>query len=165
MDELDQRVKVAERKNELKAEETAEKAKTATEVSSAPFTIQSADGNFLLHLGADVQIDNRTFPGHSNVFLQDQILIRRARPIVSGTLYKYIDFYIRPDFGQGSVVLYEAYMQFNYFSRANLRVESSSRRSGSNGCNRTTTPILLSAACRRCWCRAAILAINSPATL
>ena len=52
----------------------------------------------------------------------DQILIRRARPAISGTVYKYVDFYLRPDFGQGSTVLYEAYMQLNYFSRANLRV-------------------------------------------
>ena len=49
-------------------------------------------------------------------------MVRRARPTISGTLYKYIDFYIRPDFGQGQVVLYEAYAQLNYFSRFNLRV-------------------------------------------
>jgi len=85
-------------------------------------TIRSNDQNFLLKIGLDIQVDNRTFPGESSVPLMDQILIRRARPAISGTVYKYVDFYLRPDFGQGSTVLYEAYMQLNYFSRANLRV-------------------------------------------
>jgi len=118
VDELDQRLK------EIKTEEDADKAKTTASVTAngGPFTIRSGDGNFVLRLGADFQIDNRTFPGESLVPLTDQILIRRARPTISGTLYKYVDFYVRPDFGQGQVVLYEAYTQLNYFSRFNLRV-------------------------------------------
>ena len=75
-----------------------------------------------MRFGLDLQVDNRTFPGDTALPLTDQILIRRARPSLSGTVYKYIDYYIRPDFGQGSVVLYEAYVQLNYFSRVNLRV-------------------------------------------
>jgi phosphate-selective porin OprO/OprP len=124
VDELDQRVKVAERQKEIKAEEDADKAKPAASVTAngGPFTIRSGDGDFVLRIGADFQIDNRTFPGVSLVPLTDQILIRRARPTFSGTVYKYIDFYVRPDFGQGQVVLYEAYAQLNYFSRFNLRV-------------------------------------------
>jgi phosphate-selective porin OprO/OprP len=124
VDELDQRVKVAERLREIKAEEDAGKAKSAASVTAngGPFTIRSGDGDFVLRVGADFQIDNRTFPGVSLVPLTDQILIRRARPTISGTVYKYIDFYFRPDFGQGAVVLYEAYAQLNYFSRFNLRV-------------------------------------------
>src|SRR3984957_15815462 len=124
VDELDQRLKVAERQKEIKAEEDADKAKTTASVTAneGPFTIRSGDGNFVLRLGADFQIDNRTFPGESLVPLTDQILIRRARPTISGTVYKYVDFYVRPDFGQGRGVLYEAYTQLNYFSRFNLRV-------------------------------------------
>jgi phosphate-selective porin OprO/OprP len=124
IDELDQRLKVAERQKEIKAEEDADKAKSAASVTAngGPFTIRSGDGDFVLRIGADFQIDNRTFPGVSLVPLTDQILIRRARPTIQGTVYKYVDFYVRPDFGQGQVVLYEAYAQLNYFSRFNLRV-------------------------------------------
>jgi phosphate-selective porin OprO and OprP len=124
VDDLDQRLKVAERLKEIKTEEDADKAKSTASVTAngGPFTIRSGDGNFVLRLGADFQIDNRTFPGESLVPLTDQILIRRARPTISGTVYKYVDFYVRPDFGQGQVVLYEAYTQLNYFSRFNLRV-------------------------------------------
>jgi phosphate-selective porin OprO/OprP len=124
VDELDQRLKVAERQKEIKAEEDADKAKSTASVTAngGPFTIRSGDGNFVLRIGADFQVDNRTFPGVSLVPLTDQILIRRARPTISGTVYKYVDFYIREDFGQGQTVLYEAYAQLNYFSRFNLRV-------------------------------------------
>ena len=121
--ELDQRVRVADRKQEIQAEDAAARAKTGASVATdGGFVIRSNDGNFSIRFGADLQIDNRTFLDGSSSSLTDQILLRRVRPTISGTVYKYIDFYIRPDFGQGSVILYDAYLQFNYFSRANLRV-------------------------------------------
>jgi phosphate-selective porin OprO and OprP len=124
VDDLDQRLKVAERLKEIKTEEDADKAKSTASVTAngGPFTIRSGDGNFVLRFGLDFQIDNRTFTGYSPVTLTDQILIRRARPALSGTVYKYVDFYVRPDFGQGQTVLYEAYTELNYFSRFKLRV-------------------------------------------
>jgi len=123
VDDLDQRLRVSERLKEIQAEEEAANAKTAVHVTAngGPFTIRSGEGDFILRIGADFQVDNRTFPGASLLPLTDQILIRRARPTISGTLYKYVDFYVRPDFGQGQTVLYEAYAQLNYFSRFNLR--------------------------------------------
>jgi phosphate-selective porin OprO/OprP len=104
--------------------QVADKARSGATVGAEPtgITIRSNDQNFLLKIGLDIQIDNRTFPGDSSVPLTDQTLIRRARPALSGTVYKYVDFYLRPDFGLGTTVLYEAYVQLNYFSRANLRV-------------------------------------------
>jgi phosphate-selective porin OprO/OprP len=124
IEELDQRVRVDDRKQEIKDEEAAAAAKTAAtaRADNSGVTIRSNDENFLLKIGLDVQIDNRTFPGSSPVSPLDQVLIRRARPSISGTVYKYVDFYIRPDFGQGTTVIYEAYMQLNYFPRASLRV-------------------------------------------
>jgi phosphate-selective porin OprO/OprP len=104
--------------------QAADKARSGATVGAEPtgITIRSNDQNFLLKIGLDIQVDNRTFPGESSVPLTDQTLIRRARPALSGTVYKYVDFYLRPDFGLGTTVLYEAYLQLNYFSRANLRV-------------------------------------------
>jgi phosphate-selective porin OprO/OprP len=124
VEELDQRVRISDRTRELEAEAAADKAHTGATVGAEPtgITIRSNDQNFLLKIGLDIQLDNRTFPGESSIPFTDQILIRRARPAVSGTVYKFVDFYLRPDFGQGNTVLYEAYMQLNYFSRANLRV-------------------------------------------
>src|SRR5258707_9183374 len=58
VDELDQRLKVAERLKEIKTEEDTDKAKTTASVTAngGPFTIRSGDGNFVLRLGADFQI-------------------------------------------------------------------------------------------------------------
>ncbi len=86
------------------------------------FIIQSADGNFLLKLGADLQIDDRTYVGAATTSPIDTILLRRARPILAGTFYKYVDFYFRPDFGQGTVAIYDAYIQLNYIPHFSVRV-------------------------------------------
>ena len=122
--ELDQRVSVGERTRELEEKDAAAASKTATtaSVGNDGVTIRSNDDNFALRIGLDIQIDNRTFPGQSALPGTDQILIRRARPAISGTAYKYVDFYIRPDFGQGTTVIYDAYMELKLFSRAKLRV-------------------------------------------
>jgi phosphate-selective porin OprO/OprP len=121
--DLDQRLRIDDRKQEIQAEDAAARAKTGASVATdTGFIIRSNDGNYSIRFGADLQIDNRSFIGGYNASLTDQMLLRRVRPSISGTVYKYIDYYIRPDFGQGSVVLYEAYIQLNYFSRANLRV-------------------------------------------
>jgi len=85
------------------------------------FTVQSAEGDYLLKIGADFQTDVRSFTGKGSGSLLDQITLRRVRPTFSGTVYKYIDYYFRPDFGQGSVIIYEAYLQANYIPHVALR--------------------------------------------
>jgi phosphate-selective porin OprO/OprP len=130
VDELDQQIKIDERKKELDAEDAAAKAQngaTATADTSG-FTIKSNDGNFLLKIGADLQVDNRAFLGQGASAGSDGMLLRRVRPTISGTVYKYVD----------------------YFAWA-----SSSLPSVSNACNRMTIPPLSSAACPRCWSPAA----------
>ncbi|MDE3195790.1 MAG: porin [Acidobacteriota bacterium] len=86
------------------------------------FTIQSSDGDFLLKIGADIQIDDRSPFGDPGSGLSDSILLRRVRPTFSGTVDRYIDYYIRPDFGLGQTMLYDAYAELKYFSRFRLRV-------------------------------------------
>jgi phosphate-selective porin OprO and OprP len=90
-------------------------------VGPGGFAIRSEDGDFSLRTGADLQTDIRTFEGKGSGTLLDQILLRRVRPTISGTVYKYIDFFFRPDFGQGTVVIYDAYAQFNYIPHLAIR--------------------------------------------
>ena len=90
-------------------------------VGPGGFTIRSEDGNFLLKTGADLQTDVRTFSGKSSASLTDQLLLRRVRPTFSGTVYKYIDYFFRPDFGQGTTVIYDAYAQLNYIPHFAIR--------------------------------------------
>jgi phosphate-selective porin OprO/OprP len=86
------------------------------------FTVRSADGDYTLKIGADLQTDIRTFTGTSSGSLTDQALLRRVRPTFSGSLYKNIDYFLRPDFGQGSVIIYDAYVQLNYIPHFSVRV-------------------------------------------
>lgn len=90
-------------------------------VGPSGFSIQSEGGDFALKTGADFQTDVRSFEGGGSSALQDQLLLRRVRPTISGTVYKYIDFFFRPDFGQGNVIIYDAYAQFNYIPHLAIR--------------------------------------------
>ena len=80
------------------------------------FAVQSENGDYRLQLRAYLQFDGRFFP------VVDTFLIRRARPIFAGTLAKYFDFQIMPDFAQGTTTLYEAWVDFNYTPKARVRV-------------------------------------------
>src|ERR1700683_2940293 len=90
-------------------------------VGPSGFTVRDQNGDFLLRIGADLQTDVRTFTGKGSGALLDQILLRRVRPTFSGTVYKYIDYFFRPDFGQGSVIIYDAYAQINYIPHFAIR--------------------------------------------
>ena len=131
LDDLEAQLKADEQKKEIAEQQAAEKANTTPSVSAGAngFVIQSGQSesgeggsDFLLKVGADIQTDNRTFLGKGTSSTLDQILLRRVRPTFSGTVFKYIDFFIRPDFGQGSVVIYDVYAQLNYIPWARLRV-------------------------------------------
>jgi phosphate-selective porin OprO/OprP len=124
VEQLDQEVKVAERNKELKDEDAANQAKNAASVTAdtGGFTIKSNDGDFLLKIGADLQVDNRAYVGDGAAAGADTILLRRVRPTFSGTVYKFVDFFFRPDFGQGTTVIYDAYLELKYFSKAKVRV-------------------------------------------
>ena len=116
--------KVDELEKEVKADQVTNDGQNAgatTADYANGFTIRSKDGNFVLHIGADLQVDNRTYYGTGAASDVDTIVIRRARPTLFGTVYKYVDFFIRPDFGQGTTALYDAYIQLNYIPWLQIR--------------------------------------------
>jgi phosphate-selective porin OprO/OprP len=103
--ELDQKLRVLERKLELDKEASADKAKTATAVSASAngFTIRSADTNFVLKVRGYVQADARFFPNDNSAgTANDTFLLRRVRPILEGTLFEKYDFRVMLDFGSGA---------------------------------------------------------------
>ena len=114
---------VDELKQQIKADQTIGNSQGAGTTADFPngFTIRSKDGNFVLHIGADLQVDNRTYYGTGATGDTDTIVIRRARPTIFGTVYKYLDFFIRPDFGLGTTALYDAYIQLNYIPWLQIR--------------------------------------------
>lgn len=112
LDELDQKIRVLDRKEELDKEAAAEKAKTATSATSGKdgFSIKSADGAYVLKLRGYVQLDGRFWNGDEERPATDTFILRRVRPIFEGTVFKIFDFRIMPDFGGGTTVLQDAYL-------------------------------------------------------
>ena len=113
LDELDQKVRVLDRKSELDKEAAAEKAKTASSVTSGKdgFSIKSADGAYVLKLRGYTHFDGRFYQEDEQRPVADTFLLRRIRPIVEGTVFKIFDFRIMPDFAQGQTVLQDGYLE------------------------------------------------------
>lgn len=104
IEQLDQKIRVLERKGELDKEASVEIAKTTPKISvgSSGLSISSADTNFTFGIHGLLQVDNRTFINDHGINGNDSFLLRRARPIISGTLYRDFDFLFVPDFGTSS---------------------------------------------------------------
>ncbi|HEY8085276.1 MAG TPA: porin [Methylophilaceae bacterium] len=119
IDELSQKIKVLDRKNEIADEEAAAKKKDSPVIKASAdgFGIQSADGNFKLNLKGQFQANGRSYisgvnSGNSTAQQNtpDTYFLRQVRPILSGTLFKDYDFLFVPDFGQGKTVIQDAYI-------------------------------------------------------
>lgn len=121
--ELDQKVRILARERELDQEAAAATAKTQPKltVGSNGVIASSADSNFVFRLNGLVQVDSRTFFKDSDIKSNDGFLLRRARPIFQGTLYRDFDFVFVPDFGGSSVQIFDAYANYRYEPWAQLR--------------------------------------------
>jgi phosphate-selective porin OprO/OprP len=84
------------------------------QVSAGPdgFSIQSESGDFRLQLRGYAQLDGRFFSGDEGALAIDTFTLRRARPILAGSLGRYFDFSLMPDFGGGVATLQDAYLDF-----------------------------------------------------
>lgn len=125
---LDEKVRVLERKREIDTEEAQAKARETPRITVGErgLGISSADSNFVFQLHGQVQVDNRTFFNDDDnkgksIQGNDSFLLRRARPIFSGTVYKDFDFMFVPDFGGSSVQIFDAYLNYRYAPWMQLR--------------------------------------------
>src|SRR5664280_167107 len=120
---LDQKMRVLERERELDTDSTATKAKETPRIVVGPsgLSAASADTNFVFSLHGVLQVDNRTFFGDHGIQGNDSFLLRRARPIFEGTVYRDFDFLFVPDFGGTSVQIFDAYMNYRYKPWLQLR--------------------------------------------
>ncbi|HEY1172273.1 MAG TPA: porin [Verrucomicrobiae bacterium] len=130
IEELEQKVKIQDRKLEIDKEASAEKAKTTPVVSlgASGFSVRSPDTNFVFRLRGYVQADGRYFID-DNVAggVNDQFLLRRVRPIIEGTAFKNYDYRIMLDFpsnvGVGAAnngLLQDAYVTAKYYPWLNI---------------------------------------------
>ncbi len=113
--DLDQKVRILERQRELDKDDATAAAKTqpVVKLDSSGFTLRSADTNFAISLHGLVQLDSRTFFADHNL-VNSGFLLRRARPIISGTVFRDFDFMFVPDFGGSVVQIQDAYLNYRF---------------------------------------------------
>jgi phosphate-selective porin OprO/OprP len=112
VDELDQQIRILNRLREIAADSAAAAARdrqSATANSKDGFSLKSADGKYTLRFRGYFQSDGRFFAGHETVPAVDNLLIRRARPIIEATVGRYFEFRLMPDFGGTSPTIFDAY--------------------------------------------------------
>lgn len=120
---LDQKVRVLERQRELDqdAATAAARSQPRLSVGANGVTFSSADTNYSISLHGVLQEDSRTFPADGGANGNDSFLLRRARPVLQGTLFRDYDFVFVPDFGGSQVQIFDAYV--NYRNRPELQVQ------------------------------------------
>ena len=124
--QLDQKLRVLERRQELKDEETAARSKSAASLSAGPsgFSLTSVDKAFQLRLRALVQGDAR-FYLNDVVPNNDTFLFRRVRPTVEGTVFGKFGFRVTPEFAGSSSSLIDAYATYQHSPAFNVLVGKS----------------------------------------
>jgi phosphate-selective porin OprO/OprP len=126
VDELDQKLKVIERRWEIEQEQGAERK--AEEKKNPPpgvavayakdgVSIRSADGKFSFRLRPVVQADARFFfvDNATNTFL-----LRRVRPVIEGTVFEYFDWRMMPELA-GTPNVQDAYVNIRVIKEAQIR--------------------------------------------
>jgi phosphate-selective porin OprO/OprP len=127
---LNQKVKVIDQKVEVQAqkldiEDQAEQRKALempiVKTSDEGFSLSSPNHDYNINFGGIIQGDGRFFTSGADKNVSSTFYLDRVRPILTGSLWKYYNFNITPDFGQGKVVLQDAYLNITYFDYASLR--------------------------------------------
>ena len=99
-----------------------EKRPAAAGAGADGFLIQSEGGDYRLQFRAYTHLDARFYPGDDEKLAVDQFLLRRVRPVLQGTVAKHFDFVFTPDFGGGTAVIQDAYLDVRYSPKARVRV-------------------------------------------
>lgn len=140
--ELDQKIKVLDRKNELADEAAAAKKKETPVVKAGAsgFSFASADGKNEIKFKGIIQADHREFLGDSAGEVRARTsnragnqnaegfhdadsssLLRRVRPTIEGKVNEKYAFRFTPDFGGGKAGVVDAYVDANLNPAFNIR--------------------------------------------
>jgi phosphate-selective porin OprO/OprP len=120
---LDQQLKILARQLELEKEAatTTQSAAPVAVAGPAGFEIRSADGAFAVRFRGYIHADTRYYANDDEARGVDNFLLRRARPVVEATAFKIFDFRIMTDFGGGTAVVQDAYVDARFAKPFNLR--------------------------------------------
>jgi phosphate-selective porin OprO and OprP len=99
----------------------AQPPQTTTSGWQDGFFVQSSDGAYRLTLGLTAQGDGRYVDDESASAATDTFTIRKLRPTFSGRIARYFDFLVMPDFGNGVVVVQDAYLDIRFSQAFRVR--------------------------------------------
>jgi len=89
-----------------------EKKSSPVSAGSDGFSLQNEAGDYRLQIRGYVHFDGRFFSGDEGALAIDTFALRRVRPILQGSLGRYFDFTLMPDFGAGIAVIQDAFLDF-----------------------------------------------------
>jgi phosphate-selective porin OprO/OprP len=125
VDELDQKIRVLQRQRELDKEAAVERQKETPAVSSGKdgFWLRSADNAYQIRIGGIIQFDSHWYPDKTAPIggTSDSFVMRKVRPVLEGVFLQNIGFRLMPDFGNGTTVLQDAYVELRLDKAANIR--------------------------------------------
>ncbi|HVV51004.1 MAG TPA: porin, partial [Polyangia bacterium] len=105
------------------AEATSPRSTTTFQTDEGGFAVTSADRQYQVRFKGLLQVDGRRIFDDATLGNSvDTFLIRRARPIIAGTVLGLTDFNFTPDFGNNTVALLDAYLDTHPFPWLRLRV-------------------------------------------
>jgi phosphate-selective porin OprO and OprP len=109
---LDQEIRILKRRREIEQDSAvaAPKDRPKAVADKSGFWLRSGDGKFTLHLGGYIQADSRTFLEDTAVRLNNTFLLRRARTLIEGAVFKFFDFRLLADWGGGTAVIQDGYV-------------------------------------------------------
>jgi phosphate-selective porin OprO/OprP len=108
------------------------------------FKLESEDGNYKMKIGGYTQFDGRFFASDKDGNDTNQFVFRRVRPTMEGTVAKYFDFKVQPDFAGANFRLFDAYVDINFFApNARLRFGKYKPPLGIERLQSSTTLILM----------------------
>lgn len=113
---LDQRLRILERRLELQQEEQATKSKEAPviAVNDKGASFKSANGDYEVKIRGLLQGDGRFFQDGAPTGSNDTFLLRTARPTIEGSLGKLVGFRFTPEFAGDSASIVDAYADLRF---------------------------------------------------
>ncbi|MGH7948969.1 MAG: OprO/OprP family phosphate-selective porin, partial [Candidatus Binataceae bacterium] len=97
------------------------KPAVTVKASSKGFFLESQDGEFKLRVGGYIQEDSRWYTTGDKPTTGSTFVMRRVRLIVDGDVFKQFSFRMSPDFGEGQVRLFDAYIDYHPMAEFSVR--------------------------------------------
>ncbi len=122
--ELDQKLRILDRKQEIATEDAAAKQKSAPVLNAGNkgFGFKSADGQFEYKLRGLAHLDYRHFDGTAFPSAVDGFTARRIRPTFEGTVFGKYGFRFTPEFGENKSAVVDAYLDVKLDPAYQIRI-------------------------------------------